>query len=287
MDPVEALTMLGGVATTQELLCCTSRRRLRTAIGAGRVVRVGPRRWAVPGLAEASVAAARLGGVVSHLSAALHWGWKVKFPPTLPCVTVPRRCSGLDKEGVEVHWANLLGEDVCRGVTAPARTVVDCARAYPFDVALAVADSALRSGMSRKELVAVAADSPRTGRRRAIRAAESADRRAANPFESVLRALAIDAGLDVEPQQWVGAVGRVDLMDRGRALVIEAESHEFHSDRASLARDVRRYTALVRLGKRVARLTWEEVMFEQDYVLEVLRDLARLRASSGPPVRDR
>jgi very-short-patch-repair endonuclease len=103
----------------------------------------------------------------------------------------------------------------------------------------------------------------------------------------VLRALAIDAGLDVEPQQWVGAVGRADLVDRGRALVIEAESHQFHADRASLARDVRRYTALVRLGQRVARFTWEEVMFEQDYVLEVLRDLACVRAWSGPPASGR
>jgi hypothetical protein len=287
VEAVEALTMLGGVATTQELLRCTSRRRLRTAIRAGSVIRVGPRRWAVPGVAEASVAAARLGGVVSHLSGALHWGWKVKFPPTLPCVTVPRRCSGLDRDGVEVHWADLAGDDVSRGVTAPVRTVVDCARAYPFDVALAVADSALRAGMSREDLVAVAVKSPRTGRRRAIRVAEAADGRAANPFESVLRALAIDAGLDVEPQQWVGAVGRADLVDRRRSLVIEAESHEFHSDRASLARDVRRYTGFVRLGQRVARFTWEEVMFEQDYVLEVLRDLACVRAWSGPPAPGR
>jgi very-short-patch-repair endonuclease len=273
MDAVEALTLLGGVATTQELLRCTSRRRLRSAVGAGRVVRVGPRRWALPGVDDARAAAARLGGVVSHLSAAQHWGWKLKLPPALPCVTVPRRSCRLDSDGVELHWADLRREDVSRGVTEPLRTVVDCARTYPFDVALAVADSALRAGLDRVDLLAVAAQAPRTGRRRALRVVERADDRADNPFESVLRALAIDAGLDVEPQQWVGRVGRVDLHDRARALVLEADSFEFHADRAGLRRDVRRYTSFVRLGQRVARFTWEEVMFEQDYVLEVLRDL--------------
>lgn len=283
METVQALTMLGGVTTTQDLLRCTSRRRLRTAASAGTIVRSGPRRWALPGPDDARTAAARVGGTVSHLSAAQHWGWKVKLPPDRPCVTVPRRSRGLASEGVEVHWADLRRDEVSHGVTEPVRTVVDCARAYPFDVALAVADSAMRSGIAREALVDAAQESPRTGRRRAIRVAEVADGRAANPFESVLRALAIEAGLDVEPQQWVGSVGRVDLLDRGRALVIEAESHEFHADRASLARDVRRYTAFVRLGQRVARFTWEEVMFEQDYVGEVLRDLGAVRASSDLP----
>lgn len=103
---------------------------------------------------------------------------------------------------------------------------------------------------------------------------EAADPRADNPFESVLRAIALDVpGLEVEPQQWVADVGRVDLMDLGRRLVIEAESFEFHSDRASLRRDVHRYTAFVRLGYRVVRFTWEDVMFDPAYVREVLVDL--------------
>lgn len=81
--------------------------------------------------------------------------------------------------------------------------------------------------------------------------------------------------MDVEPQQWVGAIGRADLVDHGRRIVIEADSFEFHSDRASLRRDVHRYTAFVRLGYRVVRFTWEDVMFDPAYVAEVLRDLVR------------
>ena len=274
MEASEALTVLGGVATAQELLRCTNRRRLRAALADQTVVRERPGRYRLPDADIARVAATRVGGVVSHLSAAQDWGWKIKAPPEKPCVSVPRRSCHLDADDLEVHWADLDLLDVSRGVTDPLRTVVDCARAYPFDVALSVADSALRSGIERADLAAAALRAPRTGRRRAVRVVEAADPRADNPFESVLRAIALDVpGLEVEPQQWVADVGRVDLMDVGRRLVIEAESFEFHSDRASLRRDVHRYTAFVRLGYRVVRFTWEDVMFDPAYVRGVLADL--------------
>jgi hypothetical protein len=54
---------------------------------------------------------------------------------------------------------------VADGVTDPVRTVIDCARDLPFDEALAVADSALRSGkVGPDALRQAAARSPRTGR---------------------------------------------------------------------------------------------------------------------------
>jgi hypothetical protein len=94
------------------------------------------------------------------------------------------------------------GRRLDAGVTSPIRTVVDCARVLPFDQALAVADSALRSGdVEPQQLREATVSSPRTGRSRAVRVTAAADGRAANPFESVLRALAGDvAGLHVIPQ---------------------------------------------------------------------------------------
>jgi len=41
MDAREALTMLGGIATGEELLRCTTRRKVRTSLRAGAVVRTG------------------------------------------------------------------------------------------------------------------------------------------------------------------------------------------------------------------------------------------------------
>ncbi len=213
---------------------------------------------------------------MSHLSAAQHWGLKMKLPPEKPIVTVPRRCSRLDnKDGaVEVHWADLPASAKRRGVTDPIQTVIDCARSHDLDVALAVADSALRIGMGREDLLVFAQESPRTGRSKVVRVLELADGRAANPFESVPRAIALGVpGLHVEPQQWVGDVGRADLVDARLRIAIEAESHEFHSDRASLARDVHRYTGFTRLGWRVVRFTWEDVMFDPACVRAVLADV--------------
>ena len=69
-----------------------------------------------------------------------------------------------------------------------------------------MADSALRSGLVRRsELLAAAYASPRTGRSRAVRVADAADGRAANPFESLLRAIALQVpGLRVQPQIHIG-----------------------------------------------------------------------------------
>ena len=60
-------------------------------------------------------------------------------------------------------------------------------------------------------------------------------------------------------------------------IVVECESFEFHSDAASLERDVRRYTACARRGLVVVRFTWKEVMFDPGYCLASLQDVADLR----------
>ena len=282
MDPAELLTRLGGLAVRRELRVFDTQ-ELAAAVAAGTIVRIARGHYGLPGPFEARAAARRASGVVSHLSAAQHWGWKVKFPPEQPVITVPRNreLTKAQRKGVDVRWSNLHKDDIRDGVTSPLRTVVDCARTEPFDAALAVADSALRAGAVTPRQIQVEAEaSPRTGRPAAIRIANEADGRAANPFESALRAICKDVpGLDVEPQQWIERIGRVDLLCRRNNLVIEAESFEFHWEKDAFARDVARYTAFVRLGYAVVRFTWEEVMFRPEYVREVLTAMVAL----GPP----
>jgi very-short-patch-repair endonuclease len=223
-------------------------------------------------------AAARAGGILCLTSAALFWGWKVKTEPQRHHVHVPRgrKVAAERRGGTELHrYAMLAGEVEAGLATSRVQTVVDCARFLPFDEALSVADSALREGCVTRAQLFAALDSG-TSRRSASarRVLAHADARADNPFESCLRAICLDVpGLSVEPQVELPGIGRADLVDRELRLVVEAESLAFHNSEQSFRRDIRRYTAMVRAQWRVLRFVWEDVMFRQDYVREVLLDL--------------
>ncbi len=102
---------------------------------------------------------------------------------------------------------------------------------------------------------------------------------AANPFESVLRDIALDVpGLDVRPQGWVGRAGRADLVDERLLIAIEADSFEHHGAPDLFRRDVRRYTEFARLGWVVIRFVWEDVMHRPDRVRRHLWEVAEVRA---------
>lgn len=276
-----ALERLGGVATAAELEVLSSRRRLAKAVAAGAVVRVHRGRYALPVVQGARADAIALSGVVSHTSAALSWGWRVKWPPDRAWVTVPRgrhRRHYRDRRA-KVVIADLGAGEVVDGVTSPLRTVLDCGRRLRFDEALCVADSALRSGLvSRSGLLAAAAAARGPGSATLRRVAAAATPRAANPFESTLRAICLEfPALVVEPQGEVRAWGRVwhpDLVEQSRMLAIEADSWEFHSGKDAFAGDCVRYTSLTLAGWRVIRFTWEQVMHHPEFVRQVLAELA-------------
>lgn len=280
MDPGAALESLGGIAGIGEWRRLTGRAAARDALEDGRVLRIRGRQVGLPGQAATRVLAAELGGTTSHLSAAQHHGWKVKTAPPLPTLTAPRSSRApAATTKVELHWADLVPSSVADGVTTPVQTVVDCSRAYEFDVALCVADSALRSGLVTKdELLEAAARSPRTGRSRALRVARAASALADNPFESVLRAIALSVpGLDVRPQGWIGNAGRSDLVDDRLLIAIEADSWEHHGHVDAFKRDVRRYSEFARRGWVVLRFLWEDVMYHPEQVRRVLLEATQVR----------
>lgn len=279
MHPSEAVRLLGGVARWNEICWLTTRAEVDAELASGAISRLCRGTYALGDVAEVRARAQAVSGTVSHLSAAMTHGWKVKLPPDRPTITLPRNRSLPSGSDFEVHWQDLTLLQFYRGVTRPVETVIGCARAYDFDVALCVADSALRErAVTRSELLGAALASPRTGRRKALQVVRRADGRSANPFESCARAIAYEVpGLDVRPQVVIRGVGRVDLADLRLGIVIECESFEFHSDTRSLKRDVRRYTACARLGLVVVRFTWDEVMFDPDYCRRVLQDVVELR----------
>ncbi len=282
MDAVEALTRLGGVARARDIVDLSSRGKLRRAVRDGDIVALGSGRYAF-GVDDAEALA--LDGVISHLSAALRWGWEVKWPPDRPWVTVSRdrNIAAARREAVHLIYAD-LGDDVIDGVTSPLRTVIDCARRLPFDEALAVADSALRAGdVTLENLLEASARMRGRGATQCRRVAAAATAKAANPFESVLRAIALEFSFDLAPQAPVVVDGETyfpDLVDVSRGFVLEADSWRFHASQQGHARDCRRYNALVLSGWLVLRFTWDQVMHSPDYVRRVLAELASRPAES-------
>ena len=281
MTPSDVIRMFGGVLEYAVLTELVTRRDIAAALAAGDIVRLRRGRYALSSEGARATAVAA-GGTASHLSAALHHGWKVKHVPDRPTITVPRN-KPRPAVDADLRWGTVRPDERSHGFTRPIRTVIDCARTCPYDEALSVADSALRSGVvTREELLRAAAGSPRTGRTKAITVITRADGRAANPFESCTRAIChgVD-GLSVEPQVWVGGVGRVDLADRRLRIFIECDSYEFHSNRTALRKDIRRYTEGARRDWVVLRFTWEQVMSQPDYVRGVLVDVVRIRTTEA------
>lgn len=293
MTVAKTVERLGGWAAWRELRARHPRRAIERAVREGSVIRVAHNSYTLPGTLQALQDAVRLGGNLSHLSAAQHHRWKVKTVPELTWVTLPRsrgtlRCS---TDGIHIHRSDLPPSQSRDRVTTPLRTVIDCARTLPFDEALAVADSALRSGkVTRSELRAAADRARGPGSAAVRRVAVHASARADNPLESVLRALTIEAGLSLTPQLEVaesGLYAKVDLGDEELRLIVEAEGYETHGTRKGLRRDCCRHTEFAIFGWTSLRYAYEDVMFEQEWVRWSLMAWQALKAGRPQPKRPR
>lgn len=276
MDAVSALTRLGGIGSTADLLELTTRKRLRRAVADRTVIHVSRGRYALPSADLARSLAAEVDGHLRLLSAVAYWGWESKWPARHPQLGVARRPDRPVE--AEVFVGAVARRDVDGWATRKVRTVLDCAAELPFDEALAVADSALRHGdVTRDELEAAMGDDPRVHR-----VVAHATHLAANPFESVLRAILVEAGIGVVPQ-WATTIGRVtyhpDLAEPFAGLAIEANSWRHHAGKAEHDADCRRYNALVVGGWTVLRFTWEQVMFSPWEVVATVRGVLGLGAT--------
>lgn len=285
MDLISQMTLMGGACDRASLVDLRGASEVDAALREGILVRTARGRYSLPTSRESVRRANAVAGVLSHRSAALHWGWAQKTVPAKAEVTVPRnrRLTIAARELVLPHWSDLGPEDVDGLVTTPRRTLIDCMRNLPPDESLPIVDSAIRADdFTHDEIVDLADATRGRGRTRIQGIASDATSKAANAFESVLRSQSnLVPGLNVQAQLAIPVPGtrlvlHPDLGDPVLHLAVEAESFQWHGKSAALTRDCRRYNTLIRLGWIVIRFSWYMVMFEPAYVHQTLLDAVAL-----------
>lgn len=284
---VHVIAQCGGAASTAELVSRVGISAVRTAHAQGLIERARRGHYVLPGLEGSVRSALRLNATVSHRSAAMLKGWSVTTAPRRPELVVPRNreLPAPARRGVDLRWRDVPPDDVVDRMTSDLRTVVDCARDLPMTESLAVADSALRSGaVTPDELRDAVCALPRPGRSRARTVLLQATELAANPFESAARALVLEAvGPLFVPQVPLSVAGETvhpDLVCESLRIVIEMDSHEFHTQKHQIVRDCWRYTELQLAGWLVIRLSWEHVMRHHDWVRESVESAVLLRSAA-------
>jgi hypothetical protein len=236
------------------------------------------------------VAAALLpGGALasaSHESAAILHGLDLLERPPESLVTLTRppyvrgsRASGND---LKVHAATLSPGHVTKRyglpVTSVARTVVDLARALPFQHGVVVADSALHARKTTHDELdrVLAVCSSWRGGGRARRVVAFSDHRAESVLESCARVTFDDCGLpppelqvDIGDDQFIA---RVDFYWGQYLTIAEADGMIKYADAGRAVRQLERDQLLREAGFKVVHFTWRQLFRETDRLIARIRE---------------
>lgn len=231
-------------------------------------------------LTPAQVLAAVPDAVLSHEEAARQWGIELLSDEGVRRITVPRNFSHVVVAGWRVRRCD-IGDPVVlpdgTRVTPAALTVLDLARVLPFQDAVVAGDSALRKKLVTAAVIANLAGAVNgRGRREILAVARAMDPQSGSVLESLFRVLVLTAGLPMPRTQVSIADGRdvaarVDFCWELQRLIVEVDGFAFHSDRASYRRDRQKMNALERLGWRVLRFTYEDVVHRPAHVVNLVR----------------
>lgn len=277
MDVPDFLHANGGSARWAEIRAHFTQRELEAARSASEIVRTRRGVYALP-RAGARQHAKRLGGVVSHYTAAYiqnmgaiveRAGFDVSVKPGRTRVRAHR--------DVHLHYIDIPPEDVSDGATTYLRTAIDCARTYPVSIGLTVAETGvLQAKVDLDEFRAAVARLRGPGAPAARFVAQQIDLRPQSPMETYLRAVLLEAGITCfQPQFQVISDGEklatTDLGDPVTMTLVEADSFAWHGNRQALADDALRYNTLVAHGYAVLRVAWEHLLYDTDRVVDLVR----------------
>jgi REase_MTES_1575 len=243
------------------------------------VFAVGHRRLTAEGYLMAAVLAGGRGAVLSHRSAAAHWGIRPS-QATRTDVTTPRKLRS--RGGLRFHCCCLPEDEVSVRdgipVTTVARTLFDLAGVVPRrQFERAVNEAEIRRLWDALSLADLLERHPRRPGAAAIRALieepdggitrEELEERFAVFLEGAgLPRAATNLSMRVSGR-WIEA----DCVWREQRLIVELDSHTYHGTRASFESDRARDRALTAAGWRVMRVTWRQLHDEPDALAEDLR----------------
>jgi very-short-patch-repair endonuclease/predicted transcriptional regulator of viral defense system len=188
------------------------------------------------------------------------------------------------RPGFVVHQRQLLHDEltVARGIpcTSVERTLVDLCHSCFTEVAETALDAALR--MKKVKLEGLIRYCERAAGRclrgvatlRMLLSVRGDDQALSeSPLEDlfgrVMRKGSLPIGQRQAPRDGV-PTGRVDILYPEHNLVIELDGRKWHSGRQDLMRD-KRYDNLINIsGRRVLRLTWEDLAHDEEYVWDIV-----------------
>ena len=252
---------------------------------------VGPGPLSPAAILLAAVLACGEGALLSHFSAAAHWGLIPARDGDVDVLVIARE-TGRRREGIRVHRTGRLdpGDATRRDrlpITSAARALIDIAPELGDRGLERAFDRGLKGRVLTRHAVQLTANRAllRPGARRvaALAAAETLlSTETRTDIEERLLALVRAGGLP-EPALNV-PLGHyvVDALWRELRLVVEVDSYGFHGTRRSFEGDRERDIILGAAGWRVMRFTRDQIMLRPEWVLvQLTREIAALQVGQS------
>jgi very-short-patch-repair endonuclease len=276
-----------GVFTTKQALSVgIDHRCLHRMVATGQVVRMWARVYRLVGVPQSTlqrIAAAQAwggeGSAISHDTAA--WMLDLCDRSSSQIHLTRRRITRPPNPKIVAHRSDLTPSDISTvqgiPVTTMPRTVIDIAAVSAEEVVDIALDAAIRQGMSRSHFLRRLDVLARPGRNGIAVVKKLVAERAAeqglteSTFERLLLRALKRAGLPLPVCQMTIGQARVDFAYPDHALVIEADSYRWHDGRAAWERHRRRVSELAARGWRVLLVTWLQLKYRPDEVVDRIR----------------
>jgi hypothetical protein len=226
----------------------------------------------------AAVLAGGPGTVLSHRSAAAHWG--IRPPDGRPEITTPRR--RLAQPGLRLRYSLLPPDEVTThagvAVTTVPRTLFDLAAVVsPAQLNRAVNEAEIRRLWDPLSLDDLLSRHPRRPGAAAIRAvlatpgAGITRNDLEDGFLGLLEAARLPRPGTNVPIEVNGVWIEPDCMWRAQRLIVELDGNATHATRSAFESDRARDRALIAAGWRVMRITWRQLHDEPETLTRDLR----------------